>query len=160
VVEKVVMDPERDAFIDVMVKPAAQIYRLDEVLVITSTQPRFSAEDQQELATSESLKGAEAEAIKAQQKASQIMAERLPGLADPNAPPDQQPYKDVSMPTSVAHPPQPLHPDRFTPGAAPTPAVQNSEPASEQGQPADKLNKPESKPAAMPSQPTAPRRNP
>ena len=60
----------------------------------------------------------------------------------------------------VAHPPQPLHPDRFTPGAAPTPAVQNSEPASEQGQPADKLNKPESKPAAMPSQPTAPRRNP
>ncbi len=162
VVEKVVTDPDRDAFIDVMVKPAAQIYRLDEVLVITSTEPRFSAEQQQDLATSESLKGAEVEAIKAQQKASQIMAERLPGLADPNAPPDQQPYKDVSMPTPVAHPPQPLHPDRFTPGAAPTPALseQTSEPASKQSQPADNLNKPESKPATKPTQPTNPPRNP
>ena len=87
VVEKVVPDPDRDSFIDVIVKPAAHLDRLDEVLVITSTEPRFSAEQQQDLATSETLKGAEAEAIKQQQKASQIMAERLPGLTDPNAPP-------------------------------------------------------------------------
>ena len=87
VVEKVVRDPERENFIDVIVKPAAQLDRLDEVLVITSTQPRFSPEQQQDLATSEALKGPEAAAIKEQQKASQIMAERLPGLTDPNAPP-------------------------------------------------------------------------
>ncbi len=86
VVEKVVRDPDRDSFIDVIVKPAAHLDRLDEVLVITSTEPRFSAEQQQDMATSEALKGAEAEAIKEQQKASQIMAERLPGLTDPNAP--------------------------------------------------------------------------
>ena len=43
VVEKVVRDPDRDAFIDVIVKPAAHLDRLDEVLVITSTEPRFSA---------------------------------------------------------------------------------------------------------------------
>ena len=33
VVEKVVNDPERDGFIDVIVKPAAHLDRLDEVLV-------------------------------------------------------------------------------------------------------------------------------
>ena len=80
VVEKVVPDPDRDSFIDVIVKPAAHLDRLDEVLVITSTEPRFSPEQQQDMATSEALKGAEAAAIKEQQKASQIMAERLPGL--------------------------------------------------------------------------------
>jgi rod shape-determining protein MreC len=154
VVEKVVTDPERDAFIDVMVKPAAQIYRLDEVMVITSTQPRFSAEQQQDLATSETLKGAEAEAIKEQQKASQIMAERLPGLADPNAPADAQPYKDTSPPVTVAHPPQPLHTDRFTPGQAPTPVI--SEPvASPAEEPNNAAPKPALKPIAKPSQPAA-----
>ncbi len=118
-VEKVVRDPDRDAFIDVIVKPAAHIDRLDEVLVITNTQPRFSPEQQQDLATSESVAGAEAAAIKDQLKASQIMAERLPGLIDPNLPPDQQPLLDTSDPNPVTHPPQALRPDRFTPGAAP-----------------------------------------
>ena len=82
-------DPDRDSFIDVIVKPAAHLDRLDEVLVITSTEPRFSAEQQQDMATSEALKGAQAaamQAIKEQKKASEIMAERLPGLTDPNAP--------------------------------------------------------------------------
>jgi rod shape-determining protein MreC len=99
------------------VKPAAHLDRLDEVLVITNTQPRFSSEQQQDLATSEAVKGAEVEAIKDQLKASQIMAERLPGLIDPNLPPDQQPLLDTSNPVPVAHPPQALHPDRFTPAA-------------------------------------------
>jgi rod shape-determining protein MreC len=115
VVEKVVRDPERDGFIDVIVKPAAHLDRLDEVLVITSTEPKFSPEQQQDLATSEALKGSEA-SIQEQKKASEIMAERLPGLIDPNLPPDQQPLKDSSNPNPVARAPQPLHPDRFTPG--------------------------------------------
>jgi rod shape-determining protein MreC len=115
VVEKVVRDPERDSFIDVLVKPAAHLDRLDEVMVITSTQPRFSPEEQQDLATSEALKGPEAAAIKQQEKASEIMAERLPGLIDPNLPPEQQPLNDSTPPNPALHPPQPLHPDRFTP---------------------------------------------
>jgi len=119
----VVQDPERDSFIDVIVKPAVQLDRLDEVLVITSTEPRFSPEQQQDLADSSALKGAEAAAIKEQKKASAIMAERLPGLIDPNAPPDQQPLLDNSNPNPVARAPQALHPDRFTPGVA-TPAAQ------------------------------------
>jgi rod shape-determining protein MreC len=117
VVEKVIRDPDRDAFIIVMVKPDAHLDRLDEVLVITDTQPRLAPQDQQELATSEALKGEEAQAIKDQLKASEIMAEHLPGLIDPNLPPDQQPLLDNSNPTSVSHPPQALHADRFTPQA-------------------------------------------
>ncbi len=117
VVQKVVPDPDRDSFIDVIVKPAAHLDRLDEVLVITSVQPRFSPEEQQDLATSETLKGPEAAAIKEQKKTSEIMAERLPGLVNPNLPPDQQLLNDSSNPNPPPHPPLPLHPDRFTPGA-------------------------------------------
>jgi len=121
VVEKVVRDPDRDSFIDIIVKPAAPLDRLDEVVVITSTQPRFSTEQQQDLATSEALKGPEVEQVKAQKKAAEIMAERLPTLTDPNLPPDQQPLHNATLPTPVAHVPQALHPDRFTPGNAVTP---------------------------------------
>src|SRR3974390_1381259 len=77
VVEKVVRDPERDAFINVIIKPAAHLDRLDEVLVITSSEPRFPQQQQQDIATSLALKGAEAEALK--KKASDGMAEKLPG---------------------------------------------------------------------------------
>jgi rod shape-determining protein MreC len=131
VVEKVLRDPERDSFIDVIVKPAAHLDRLDEVLVITDLEPRFSPQEQQDVAASEALKGAEAAAISEQKKASEIMAERLPGLSDPNLPPDQQPLLDNSNPNPVAHPPLALHPDRFTPGAAETPAQANPGPASD-----------------------------
>jgi rod shape-determining protein MreC len=150
VVEKVVLDPDRDSFIDVIVTPAAHLDRLDEVLVVTSTEPRFSAEQQQDLATSETLKGAEAEAIKQQQKASQIMAERLPGLADPNAPPDQQPYKDVSQPAPVAHPPLPLHPDRFTPGATPSSGEETPAPAGTESKPGQPAQPPSGQPGRNP----------
>lgn len=118
VVEKVVRDPDRDAFIDIIIRPAAHIDRLDEVLVITATQPRFSPQQQQDVATSEILKGAEAAEALEKKKAAEIMAERLPGLIDPNLPADQQPLHDTSNPNPVAHPPVALHPDRFTPGAA------------------------------------------
>ena len=120
VVEKIERDPEpdRDGFIDVIVKPAAHLDRLDEVLVITSVEARFSTQQQLDLATSEALKGPEAAAIEEQKKASAIMAERLPGLIDPNLPPDQQPLLDSSNPSIGARPPQAVHPDRFTPGGA------------------------------------------
>lgn len=118
VVEKVVRDPERDSFIDVIVKPAAHLDSLDEVLVITSTEPRFPAQQQKDMATSQALDGAQAAAIEEQQKAAQITAERLPGLIEPNLPPDQQPINDSTPPTPMAQPPQPLHPDRFSPMTA------------------------------------------
>jgi rod shape-determining protein MreC len=130
VVERVVRDPDRDSFVDVIVKPAAHLDRLDEVLVITSMQAHFSPQDQQDLATSEALKGAEAAAIAEQEKASQVMAERLPGLTEPKAAqnaPATPAAGQTGKPQGQAAPTEPqtpklLHPqhaDRFSPGAAP-----------------------------------------
>jgi rod shape-determining protein MreC len=118
-VEKVVNDPERDGFVDVILKPAAHLDQLEEVLVITATEPRFPPDQQQDIATSEALKGVEA----AEQKTSEGMAEKLPGLIDPNVPPDQQLLNDTSNPNPVSRPPVALHPDRFTPASAATPAA-------------------------------------
>jgi rod shape-determining protein MreC len=147
----------------VIVKPAAQLDRLDEVLVITSTQPRFSPEEQQDLDTSEALKGPEAAAINEQKKASEIMAEHLPGLIDPKLPADQQPLKDSSNPNPVAHPPIPLHPDRFTPGSAVEPAPEKD--ASPEAKPKPRQTTPgsgQTKPATAPKprQEAATPRNP
>jgi rod shape-determining protein MreC len=171
VVDKVVPDPDRDSFIDVIVKPAAHLDRLDEVLVITSTESRFPAEQQQDMATSEMLKGAEAAAIKEQKKASEIMAERLPGLTDPNTPaqnpaanpaaasgdgkvqPGQAPAPPVVPPAPKLLPAR--HPDRFTPGVAPSPDGAAGVPAVEENKPARKpASKPESKPAPKANPPS------
>jgi rod shape-determining protein MreC len=149
-------DPDRDSFIDVTVKPAAQLDRLDEVLVITSIAPHVSAEQQQDQATSEVLKGAEAAAIKEQRKASQIMAEHLPGLNDPNAPATGAvpPGQDHAAPPAAPSIPkllQPLRPDRFTPGASsqPTRDQETSPPARQENKPE---TKPKSKPVSKPLQ--------
>jgi rod shape-determining protein MreC len=145
VVKKVIRDPDRDGLVDIILTPAAPLERLDEVLVITSTEPRFPPQDQQDLSTSASEESAVPAAIKDQIKASEIMAEKLPGLIDPNLPPDQQPLNDNTNPDPASQPPQPLHPDRFSPGtngdsgatpeanAAPKPNNSSSAPAGSGG---------------------------
>lgn len=114
VVKKVVRDPDRDGLVDIILTPAAPLDRLDEVLVITSTEPRFPPQQEQDLAASQSEENSVPPAIKDQVKASEIMAEKLPGLIDPNLPPDQQPLNDTSNPTIAPRPPQPLHPDQYS----------------------------------------------
>ena len=167
VVEKVVRDPERDAFIDILVNPAAHLERLDEVLVITSMQPRFSSEEQQDIAASATQEGQVPTAIKDQMKAAEIMAEKLPGLIDPNLPADQQPLNDSSNPNPATAPPRPLHPDAFSPPGATTTA----EPTTDAGQtPNQQTTSPavpaaaqgkggKSQPAKPPQPHPAPRRN-
>ena len=171
VVEKVVPDPDRDSFVDVIVTPAAHLNRLDEVLVITSTEPRFPAEQQQDMATSEMLKGAQAAAIaeasKEQKKASEVMAERLPGLTDPNAPaqtpavgtaPGNAQPGQSATPAAAAPPPvpkllHPQHPDRFTVGTGSPQSGQTSAPAGQEKKPTPKTGlKPESKPESKSGQ--------
>ena len=127
VVEKVEPDPDRDGLIDILVKPAAHLERLDEVLVITSTQPRFSPQEQQDLAASEQA------AANDPVKASAVMAEKLPGLLDPNLPAGQQPLYDTSNPNPASRPPQPLHPDEYSPGRAYTPPNVEPDPNSNAG---------------------------
>jgi rod shape-determining protein MreC len=133
VVEKVEEDPDRDGFINIIIRPAAHLDRLDEVLVITSTEPRFSPQENKDVATSEALKSADAAALSEQRKASAIMAERLPGLTDPNAPPKPaQPGPNGAPITPTAQVPKllpPQHPDRFTPGHADQPQGQAGAPA-------------------------------
>ena len=179
VVEKVVQDPDRDGFIDVIIKPAAHLDRLDEVLVITSTEPRFSPKDQADIFGSEELKGADAAALAEQRKASLIMAERLPGLTDPNAPPKpEQPGANGAPPAAVAPAIPKLlqaqHPDRFTPGhengAESEPhSAAPSQKAPSANQPVPKREKEESAPnssvepkprtTAKPGEPPQPQRN-
>jgi rod shape-determining protein MreC len=166
-VEKVVPDPDRDGFIKVMIKPAAHLDRLDEVLVITSTDQRFSPQQEKDLATSEALKGAEAAALDEQRKASTIMAERLPGLTDPNAPAKPVDPKAPQPSLLIVPPAKPLkaiYPDRFSPGAAPdaTPAVTTAEektrPAAEdKTRPATEQK---ARPAAEAKPKTQPKRSP
>jgi rod shape-determining protein MreC len=128
VVEKVERDPERASFIDVIVKPAADLQHLDEVLVVTSLDAHLSPQQQADLATSEDLKGAEVAADAERKRAAAEMAERLPGLTDPNAPaaaaapvqlgPDGKPVA-AAPPVPVVPKPLPaMHPDRFSPGSA------------------------------------------
>lgn len=123
-VEKVVDDPDRDGFINIVIKPAARLDRLDEVMVITDTEPRFAPQNQKDIAVSEEQKSSEAAALAEQRKASAIMAERLPGLTDPNAPPKPAEGKPGASGTNTTTPAPavvpkiipPQHPDRFTPG--------------------------------------------
>jgi rod shape-determining protein MreC len=108
-VDRVTPQPE-GTLVNVLVKPAANLGRLEEVLVITTTGNQMPAEMEQDLSD-------------AQQKASDVLAERLPSRADPNLPADQQQDKppagadaDVLPPM---RPPQALHPDHYTPSDTP-----------------------------------------
>jgi rod shape-determining protein MreC len=159
VVEKVVRDPDQDGFIKIIVKPAAHLDRLDEVMIIVSTEPRFPADQKQDMAVSEAIKGAEAAQEKAQKKASEVLAERLPGLIDPNLPADQQPLNDDSNPNPVSRPPMALHPDRFTPGVGDPMAAQSNQGSPAASAPSGALHKKSGEPAANPTNAPAPAPN-
>jgi rod shape-determining protein MreC len=117
VVKKVVRDPDRDGLVDIILTPAARLDRLDEVLVITSTEPRFPPQQETDLSASAAEQNTVPTAVKDQIKASEIMAEKLPGLIDPNLPPDQQPLNDSTNPNIAPPPPKPLHPDQYSAGS-------------------------------------------
>ncbi len=173
-VREVLPDPERDSFIDVMVTPAAHLNQLDEVLVITSTQPRFPEQQQKDMTESETLKGAQAQAIEDQMKASAIMAERLPGLNDSNGATGIAPATGAQPPaapgqkpaTAPAQPPVPkllptLRPDRFSPSVAAGEGDSNTlSPAQSapDSKPATAAPKSTHKPAQPPAQTSAPTR--
>ncbi|MGB6973269.1 MAG: rod shape-determining protein MreC [Terracidiphilus sp.] len=160
IVQKVVPDPDRDSFIDVLVTPAAHLNRLDEVLVITSTQPHFPPDQQKDMAQSQAIDGAVVAAAQAEKKASEVQEERLPGLLVPNLPLDQQPLNLSTPPNPIAkQPPQPLHPDQFSPSTVPG----SSQPASTQPIPAQPDAKKPTPRTLKPSAPRTvnpPRRNP
>ncbi len=111
-VDRVVNDPERAPYVAVLVRPAAKLSRLEEVLVITKIGSTLPATEEADIITSE-------------QKAADILAQRLPGADDgpaqtvigPNGRP--LPAQDPSAPPPPVQPPLSLYPDRFTPDATP-----------------------------------------
>jgi rod shape-determining protein MreC len=110
-VDRVVSQPE-GTLVNVLIKPAANLARLEEVLIITSTGSTMPAAMQQDLSD-------------AQQRASDILAERLPSREDPNAPQANAPGQpttpttgaDTSLPTPPPQPPAAAHPDKYSPSS-------------------------------------------
>jgi len=127
-IESIAPDPDHQPYTAIVVRPAVDLNRVEEVLVITGTQSDLPAAAQQDLSTAEA------------QHAADISAERLPSVHDDGS------SAPVATPTAAgapAAPPAPvtprplpaLHPDRYTSGSAPpaadlTPGAPISEPAA------------------------------
>jgi rod shape-determining protein MreC len=124
VVDQVVPDTANPPYMDILIKPAANLGHLEELLVITQAGDQMPAKEKQDLAQSAAA-GAMAET---QQRASDILAERLPGLTDPSALADTPGQPNVAAATAAAaaaalavapklHPPPALHADHYSPDA-------------------------------------------
>ena len=110
-------DRERDPYIDVLLRPAANLSQLEEVLVITQSGAQMTDAQQRD------LNDAQATAL-ANRRASDVLSEKLPGAQAPGdaAAPDLTTSKDPNAVPITVRPPAPLHPDRFSPPTAKTPS--------------------------------------
>jgi rod shape-determining protein MreC len=125
VVDQVVPDSSNPPYMDIVIKPAANLGHLEELLVITQASDQMPEKAKQDLA----LSAAEGAIAASQQRASDILAERLPGLDDPNAIADTpgQPGNVAAATAAAAaaaaavapklHPPPALHADHYSPDA-------------------------------------------
>jgi len=142
-IESIVPDPEHQPYTLISIKPSTNLFRLEEVLVITGTQGDLPPDLQKDLAQgavtakemADAKAAAEEAAMEAQaQSAAQIIAEKLPSLhegdqpAKGNSPDAPNPATTFAVPKTVPV----LHPDRYTPGTTP-PASSLSPGASHEG---------------------------
>ena len=123
-VEEVVDDPDNDPYKNVIIKPAANLSHLEEVLVITQVSDQMPPETQRDIAKSEAAAAVDAE----KQRASDILAEKLPGYVDPNAPVDPDADKGPTSTETgqIMKPMSPLkaiHPDKYSADATPPAAA-------------------------------------
>jgi rod shape-determining protein MreC len=122
VVDRVVTDPERDPLVDVLIRPAANLSQLEEVLIITNMGDQVTPKQKLDMIQSEAASDAE------QLKASEVLAERLPSRIDPDAPKTDDANSDDSADAEgegiarPMRPPSAVHPDRFTPNTTPAAA--------------------------------------
>jgi rod shape-determining protein MreC len=136
-IQSIAPDPNNQPYTAIVVRPAVDLNRVEEVLVITGTQPDLPTAAQQDLSTAEA------------QHAADLTAERLPGLHDDQAPavagapPATPAASGATTPPvlTIPHPLPPVHPDRYTSGTTPpatelTPgganAPQGTQPTSQQ----------------------------
>jgi len=116
VIESIAPDPDHQPYTAIMIKPAADLARLEEVLVVTGTQATLPAQAQQD----EDMAAATANA----KRAADLAADKLPSIhdgepaADPNAAGASAAGATPAAPV-VPRPLPALHPDRYTPGDTP-----------------------------------------
>jgi len=130
-IESIAPDPEHQPYTLIKVKASANLFQLEEVLVITGTQAELPGEAQKDLKlakmTAEQQAAAKAAAEEAAAEeaarttAAQVVADKLPSLndgKDANAAAAKTPAGTAPS-TAVPKPLPTLHPDRYTPGATP-----------------------------------------
>jgi rod shape-determining protein MreC len=154
-IESIAPDPEHQPYTLIQLRPAANLNQLEEVLVITGTQPTLPHEAQHDLVvgatTAEAAKqlADQQAADAAARSAAQIVADRLPGLHDPDHPEaaaanPTNPGAPAVPPVRVVVKPLPtVHPDRYTPGSTP-PAADLKPGAADRNNPTSTTNTPPS----------------
>ena len=115
-IESIAPDPDHQPYTAIVVHPAVNLDRVEEVLVITGTQSNLPPDAQQDLTAAEA------------QHAADLSAERLPGIHDNQAPgapgSAAPPVTPVSPATGLPviplpHPIPTVHPDRYSSGSSP-----------------------------------------
>jgi rod shape-determining protein MreC len=165
-IESIKPDPDHQPYTLIQLRPAANLNQLEEVLVITSTQPNLPLPAQHDLAVGAATAEAQAAAAKqladqqaaeaAAKSAAQIVADRLPSLHDPDHPETNPatPAAPGATPGGVVPKPLPtLHPDRYTPGTTP-PAADLKPGAAERNNPTNITSPPPNTSTQAPTQPT------
>jgi rod shape-determining protein MreC len=112
-------DRERDPYINVLIKPAANLLQLEEVLIITQLNDHMTDAQRKDFSEAQTTG-------LSNRRAADVLSEKLPSTQAPGdeAEPDLIHPQDTnpnSVPVTVKPPPA-LHPDRFSPPGAKTPA--------------------------------------
>ena len=142
-------DPDHQPYTDIRIQPAVNLDRVEEVLIITHTQPDPTQLGQQDLDAA------------AAQHAADLSAEKLPSIHDdqPATPADgATPASGTTTPATdpwmkIPHPPPAIHPDRYTSGA--TPPASQLTPGSQITAPDTSVQDAQPRPA-KPAQPQQP----
>jgi rod shape-determining protein MreC len=166
-IESIKVDPDHQPYTLIQLRPAANLNQLEEVLVITGTQPGLPLQAQKDLAAGAATAEAQAAAKQladqqaaeaAARSAAQIVADRLPSIHDPEHP-DAAPSTTGAAnattvpPTTIVPKPLPtIRPDRYTPGT--TPAAADLKPGAGENTPTTTAPTPAIQPPTT-SQPAA-----
>jgi rod shape-determining protein MreC len=123
-IESIKPDPDHQPYTIIQLHSAANLNQLEEVLVITGTQPALPAEAQHDLALGAATAEAQQAAEAAAKSAAQITADRLPSIHDDTSDATPAtPGATAATPGGVVPKPLPtIRPDRYTPGITPSAA--------------------------------------
>jgi rod shape-determining protein MreC len=166
-IESIKLDPDHPPYTLIQLRPAANLNQLEEVLIITATQTTLPLPAQHDLALGAATAQAQAAANKqladqqaadaAAKSAAQVVADRLPGLHDPDHPEanDAVPATTGANPARIVIKPLPtIHPDHYSPGATP-PAADLKPGAAETNTPVNVINPPATTTSPRKPQPPA-----